>query len=115
MSEPLLAVRNLTKHFPVKGRLFRRKAIGYVKAVDGVTFAIGRGETFGLVGESGCGKTTVANLILLLHTPTAGEMAFRHQALDRLMPDQLKAYRRSVQAVFQDPYGALNPRMRAAR
>jgi len=112
MSEPLLAVRNLTKHFPVKGRLFRRKAIGYVKAVDGVTFAIGRGETFGLVGESGCGKTTVANLILLLHTPTAGEMAFRHQALDRLMPDQLKAYRRSVQAVFQDPYGALNPRMR---
>jgi oligopeptide/dipeptide ABC transporter ATP-binding protein len=83
-----------------------------VKAVDGVTFAIGRGETFGLVGESGCGKTTVANLILLLHTPTVGEIVFRNRPVVRLTADELKAYRRSVQAVFQDPYGALNPRMR---
>jgi len=83
-----------------------------VKAVDGVDFAINSGETFGLVGESGCGKTTVANLILLLHMPTAGEIRFRGRPLTQLMSTDLKEYRRSVQAVFQDPYGALNPRMR---
>ena len=112
MSESLLEVRSLTKHFPVRSGLLRRRTLGYVKAVNGVDFAIDPAETFGLVGESGCGKTTVANLILLLHTPTAGEIRFRDRPLARLMSADLKAYRRSVQAVFQDPYGALNPRMR---
>jgi oligopeptide transport system ATP-binding protein len=112
MSESLIEIRSLTKHFPVNSGLLRRRTLGYVKAVDGVDFAINPAETFGLVGESGCGKTTVANLILLLHMPTAGEILFRSQPLARFMSADLKAYRRSVQAVFQDPYGALNPRMR---
>jgi ABC-type oligopeptide transport system ATPase subunit len=112
MAANLLEVRSLTKHFAVKRGPLRRQPLGYVKAVDGVDFAINQGETFGLVGESGCGKTTVANAILLLHTPASGEICFRGAALKRLSPDQLKTYRRAVQAVFQDPYGALNPRLR---
>jgi ABC-type oligopeptide transport system ATPase subunit len=112
MAANLLEVRSLTKHFAVKRGLLRRQPLGYVKAVDGVDFAIKQGETFGLVGESGCGKATVANAILLLHRPTSGEIRFRGAALKRLSPDQLKTYRRAVQAVFQDPYGALNPRLR---
>jgi oligopeptide transport system ATP-binding protein len=94
--------------------LLRHQSCGYVKAVDGVDFAIRQGETFGLVGESGCGKTTVANVILLLHSPTSGEMWFRGRSIMRLAADELKAYRRAVQAVFQDPYGALNPRLRVS-
>jgi oligopeptide/dipeptide ABC transporter ATP-binding protein len=112
MSEHLLEARNLTKHFPVKSGLLRRQTLGFVKAVDAIDFAIDAEETFGLVGESGCGKTTVANLILLLQTPTAGEILFWRTSLARLAADELQAYRRAVQAVFQDPYGALNPRMR---
>jgi oligopeptide transport system ATP-binding protein len=112
MAANLLEVRSLTKYFPVKHGWLRTQPLGYVKAVDGVDFAIKQGETFGLVGESGCGKTTVANVILLLHPPTGGEIWFRGGAQTRLSPDALKAYRRAVQAVFQDPYGALNPRLR---
>lgn len=112
MAANLLEVRSLTKYFPVKGGWLKRQPLGYVKAVDGVDFAIQPGETFGLVGESGCGKTTVANVILLLHPPTSGEIWFRGRAQTGLSPDELKAYRRAVQAVFQDPYGALNPRLR---
>jgi peptide/nickel transport system ATP-binding protein len=112
MSEHLLEARSLTKHFTVKSGLFRRQTLGFVKAVDAIGFAIDAEETFGLVGESGCGKTTVANLLLLLQTPTDGEILFRNASLARLAGDELQEYRRAVQAVFQDPYGALNPRMR---
>jgi oligopeptide/dipeptide ABC transporter ATP-binding protein len=112
MSEHLLEARSLTKHFAVKSGLFRGQTLGFVKAVDAIGFAIDAEETFGLVGESGCGKTTVANLLLLLQTPTHGEILFRNASLARLAGDELLEYRRAVQAVFQDPYGALNPRMR---
>jgi oligopeptide/dipeptide ABC transporter ATP-binding protein len=112
MSEPLLEARSLTKHFAVKSGLFRRQTLGFVKAVDAIGFAIDAAETFGLVGESGCGKTTVANLLLLLQMPTGGEIVFRNASLARLASAELQDYRRAVQAVFQDPYGALNPRMR---
>jgi len=112
MSETLLEARGLTKHFPIKGGFLRGKTLGHVKAVDGVSFAIRQGETFGLVGESGCGKTTTANLILLLQTPTDGEIFFRTMSLARLSSRERREYSRHVQVVFQDPYGALNPRMR---
>jgi oligopeptide/dipeptide ABC transporter ATP-binding protein len=112
MSETLLEARGLTKHFPLKGGFLRGQIIGHVPAVDGVSFAIRTGETFGLVGESGCGKTTAANLILLLQAPTAGEIFFRNRSLAGLSSRERKEYSRHVQAVFQDPYGALNPRLR---
>ncbi len=112
MSETLLEVRALTKHFPIKSGLLRGKTIGHVKAVDDVSFTISKGETFGLVGESGCGKTTAANLILLLEPLTDGEIFFRNESLAGLSSTARREYTRHVQAVFQDPYGALNPRMR---
>lgn len=112
MSEALLEVRELTKHFNVKHGVLRRTPAGVVKAVDGLSFTIQRGETFAIVGESGCGKTTLANLILGLLTPTRGEIFLRGQALSCLPPEAFREYRRSITAVFQDPYGALNPRMR---
>src|SRR5215470_7436450 len=107
----LLEVENLTKHFPVKGGLLTRNA-GAVKAVDGVSFAIPPGQTLGLVGESGCGKTTTSKLILRLEDPTSGAIRFNGKDLTRLSGDDFKFYRRSVQAVFQDPFASLNPRMR---
>jgi oligopeptide/dipeptide ABC transporter ATP-binding protein len=112
MSEILLETHDLSKHFPLQSGFLRGKTIGYVKAVDEVSFTIRRGETFSLVGESGCGKTTAASLILLLQEPTSGEVRFRSQPLTGLSANERKAYSRDVQAVFQDPYGALNPRMR---
>ena len=114
MSEPLLELRNLQKHFPVtKGMVFQ-EIIGRVKAVDGVSYSLGAGETLGLVGESGCGKTTTLKLILKLETPTGGSVLFRGQDIHTMNSTALKAYRRSVQAVFQDPYSSLNPRLRIA-
>ena len=112
MDSALIQVRHLVKHFPVKGGFLNRKTVGYVKAVDDVSFEIVRGETFALVGESGCGKTTLANLILKLLEPTTGDILFGGQPVSQMSPEETRVYRSAVQAVFQDPYGALNPRMR---
>ena len=106
MTEALLEVRDLVKHFPVTRGVLRGKQIGTVKAVDGLSFSIQPGETFAIVGESGCGKTTLANLILSLMPPTRGDILLRGQPISRLSPEALMLYRKSITAVFQDPYGA---------
>ena len=109
----LLEVRNLKMHFPVNsGQLFQR-AVAQIKAVDGVSFAVRRGETLGIVGESGCGKTTIGRCILQLHRPTTGQIIFLGQDLARLSSKQMRAMRRELQVIFQDPYSSLNPRMTA--
>jgi oligopeptide/dipeptide ABC transporter ATP-binding protein len=108
---PLLEARDLTKHFPVRRGLLAR-TLGLVRAVDGVTFSIGQGRTLGLVGESGCGKTTTAKLVLRLEEPTGGSLRFDGRDLASLDNGGVAKYRRSVQAVFQDPFASLNPRMR---
>ena len=111
MSPPLLEARSLTKHFPVRRGLLSRP-VGVVRAVDDVTFSVGVGKTLGLVGESGCGKTTTAKLVLKLEDPTGGELRFEGRDIGGLDAEGLKGYRRAVQAVFQDPFASLNPRMR---
>ena len=112
MPTPLLELNDLQKYFPVKtGSLLRRK-IGWVKAVDGVDLAIFPGETLGLIGESGCGKTTTSKLILLQEFPTAGTIRFNGEDVSSLRGQDLMRYRREVQVVFQDPYSSLSPRMR---
>ena len=110
VSDPLLEVTDLVKHFPVRTGLFGRKL--FVHAVDGVSFQVEPKTTFGIVGESGCGKTTVSRLILQLETPTSGEIFYRGQDVSKLSSSGLRDYRRSAQAVFQDPYSSLDPRMR---
>ena len=112
-SGPLLQVRDLVKHFP-GGRtgLGLRATRQWVRAVDGVSFDIAPGETLGLVGESGCGKSTIAKLLLRLEDPTSGEIIFDGDDVSHLTGKDLLAYRRAVQAVFQDPYSSLSPRMR---
>ncbi len=110
-SEALLEVRNLRKYFPItRGLIFQRHA-GDVKAVDGVSLAIKRGETVGLVGESGCGKSTTGRTILQLERPTDGEVIFEGQNLAGLKGEELRRMRRHFQMIFQDPYASLNPRM----
>jgi oligopeptide/dipeptide ABC transporter ATP-binding protein len=111
VAEPLLEVRNLTKHFPVRGSLLGGTR-GVVKAVDGISFTIDSGQTLGLVGESGCGKTTTSKLILAAEEPTAGVIEFEGRKLVELQGRDLTDYRRKVQVVFQDPYSSLSPRMR---
>ena len=107
----LLDVRGLQMHFPVsKGVIFQSK-VGEIKAVDGVSFQIMRGETLGLVGESGCGKTTIGRCILQLLKPTGGEVRFRGQDLTQLSGRAMRPLRKELQVIFQDPYGSLNPRM----
>ena len=108
-SGAVLSVRGLTKHFPVRAKLGRTKTV--VRAVEDVSFSIGAGETLGLVGESGCGKTTVGRLILRLEQPTSGEICFEGKNLLTASPSELKAIRRKIQVIFQDPYSSLNPRM----
>ena len=111
MAEPLLEVRDLKKYFRVRGaRLWDRP--GSVKAVDGISFTVHRGETLGLVGESGCGKTTTSKLVLAAERPTAGVIAFEGVEISGLPDGQLQGYRRKVQVVFQDPFSSLSPRMR---
>ncbi|HEV3347382.1 MAG TPA: dipeptide ABC transporter ATP-binding protein [Methylomirabilota bacterium] len=108
---PLFEARNLTKHFPVR-RGFLAKPLGVVRAVDGVNFSIGTGKTLGVVGESGCGKTTTAKLVLRLENPTGGSLLFDGQDISGLDGRDVMQYRKAVQAVFQDPFASLNPRMR---
>jgi peptide/nickel transport system ATP-binding protein len=111
MNAPLLQVNDLKKHFPVRGHLLKRNA-SRVYAVDGVSFEIARGETLSLVGESGCGKSTVGRAILRLFDITAGQVVLDGQRIDDLSPDRLRQMRRRVQVVFQDPFSSLNPRLR---
>lgn len=111
---PLLEVDALVKHFPVTVGLFPRKKIAWVKAVDGISFAINAGETLGVIGESGCGKTTTSKMILLQETPTAGAIRYEGQDISGLGGAALMRYRREVQVVFQDPYSSLSPRMRVS-
>src|SRR5205085_6520911 len=109
---PLLQVRGLRMHFPVTEGLIARRHIGDVKAVDGVDLTIRRGETLGLVGESGCGKTTMGRCILRLEKPTAGEILYNGIDIARLGRRELIALRRRIQVIFQDPYSSLNPRQK---
>ncbi|MDT8306662.1 MAG: ATP-binding cassette domain-containing protein, partial [Anaerolineae bacterium] len=108
--EPLVKVRNLKKYFPIYRGVFRRQ-VGAVRAVDGVTFDIYQGETLGLVGESGCGKSTTGRTILQLLGPTEGEVIFEDKVLTGLSRGDLRRARRDMQMIFQDPYASLNPRM----
>ncbi len=112
MSEPLLSVKDLKVHFPVRGGVLFRRTTGLVKAVDGITFDTARGETLGLVGESGCGKSTTGRAILQLVPPTSGSVRFEDRELTTLKESELRPLRRRMQVIFQDPYASLNPRMR---
>ncbi len=107
---PLLAVRNLVKHFPIQRGLLKR-TVGHVKAVDDISYSVMQGETFGLVGESGCGKSTTARLVLKLMSATAGQVFFEGREITNLQGEEVRKLRKEMQIVFQDPYASLNPRM----
>jgi oligopeptide/dipeptide ABC transporter ATP-binding protein len=111
-NQPVLEIRNLKKHFPVKKGVLRR-TVGQVYAVDGISFAIGVGETLGLVGESGCGKTTAGRAVLRLIEPTSGSIEVGGTDITHLSKSDLRPYRRQMQIIFQDPFSSLNPRMTA--
>ena len=110
VSEPILEIESLVKHFPGPAVFFGEAPV-LVRAVDGVSFKVQEGTTFALVGESGCGKTTVAKNVLLLEKPTSGSVRFQGKEVNRFSRRELREYKRAVQAVFQDPYSSLNPRM----
>ncbi len=110
MDSSLLKIEGLKKYFPIQGGIFS-KTVGYVQAVDGVSFHVDKGEIMGLVGESGCGKTTVGRLILRLYEPTAGEIYFEGANISKLSGHEMRNARKILQIIFQDPYGSLNPRM----
>ena len=109
----LLEVKNLKMYFPVTSGLLFQRTVAHIKAVDDISFFVRRGETLGIVGESGCGKTTTGRCILQLYRPTAGQIIFEGQDLNRLSPRRMRAMRRELQVIFQDPYSSLNPRMTA--
>ncbi|MEH7379224.1 dipeptide ABC transporter ATP-binding protein [Bacillus sp. JJ1533] len=109
MTQPLLQVHNLKKYFPIKGGVFGKK-IGDVKAVDGLSFFVKKGETLGIVGESGCGKSTTGRLILRLLEPTEGQVLFNEKDVTNLSKLEMRKLRRDMQIIFQDPYASLNPR-----
>jgi oligopeptide/dipeptide ABC transporter ATP-binding protein len=113
--QPLLQVRNLVKHFPITRGIVFKRAIGTIRACDGISFDLDRGETLGLVGESGCGKSTVARTVLGLEWATAGEVWFEGRNLIGMDRTEMRKVRREMQVVFQDPYASLNPRMTVAR
>lgn len=108
--EYLVSIRNLKKYFPIKKGIFN-KAVSNVKAVDGVSFDIKRGETLGLVGESGCGKTTCGRTLIKLYEPTGGEIIYKGTNIEKLTEKEMLPYRRKMQIIFQDPYASLNSRM----
>ena len=114
-SSPLVSVRDLVKHYPLRGGLLSSKPAGAVQAVDGISFDIYRGETLGLVGESGCGKTTAGRAILYLQPPSAGQILFDNQDLGKLNAEALRRLRRRMQMIFQDPYASLNARWTVGR
>jgi oligopeptide transport system ATP-binding protein len=113
MAQPLLEVKDLKKYFPIKGGILS-KTIGHVQAVDGISFSLLPGETVGLVGESGCGKSTAARAILRLIEPSAGQVFFEGQDILQLGKRPMRSLRRQMQIIFQDPYASLNPRMTVA-
>lgn len=109
--KPLLRVENLTKHFPIYRGLIFQKQVGAVQAVEDISFHIHKGETLGLVGESGCGKSTTGRTILQLHKPTSGKVFYNDVELSSASDEKLREMRRNMQIIFQDPYASLNPRM----
>ena len=109
----LVEVKNLKMHFPVTAGIVFQRAVAHIKAVDDISFSVRKGETLGLVGESGCGKTTTGRCILQLYKPTEGEIYFEGQELNRMNTRQMRGMRRQMQVIFQDPYSSLNPRMTA--
>ena len=111
MSESVLRVEGLVKHFPITQGILFKRTIGHVKAVDDVSFELAKGETLGLVGESGCGKTTTARTILRLEEPTAGRAWFKGANIFEMSKSEFRELRREIQVIFQDPYASLNPRM----
>ena len=112
IGRPLLEVKKLRMHFPITEGIVARRLVGEVKAVDGIDFAVRRGETLGLVGESGCGKTTTGRCILRLERPTSGEILYDGVDIAQMSRKELLALRRRIQVIFQDPYSSLNPRMK---
>ncbi len=112
MNETLLEARDLKKYFPVSSGFFFGRAQAWIKAVDGISFSVAKGETLGVVGESGCGKTTTAKLILAQEAATSGTIEFRGQDVTTMRKNDLMEYRKAVQVVFQDPFSSLSPRMR---